>query len=146
MKITPHFDTDEFAQRAWSGGPRVEYPTKWIKERLTPLCLALEVLRDELGGKGVHILSGYRSEAFNRSIKGARLSQHVQGRAADIRVSGVPADRVHAVALQLILDGRIPQVRGLGRYDSFTHLDVRPTVSLVQWPVRGSAGWTPGDT
>lgn len=144
MKVTPHFDSAEFDQRAWSNGPAVAYPRKWIEDRLKPLCLALELLRAELGGRSIHILSGYRSPAFNKSIEGAPLSQHVQGRAADIVVAEVPAARVHAVAWQLIHDGLAPQLHGIGRYATFTHLDVRPTVRVKYWP-KGSkvADWTP---
>ena len=135
MRITPHFDTAEFRQRAWSKGPAVEYPKEWLKERLTPLCLALEVLREELDGKAMHILSGYRSEAFNKAISGAKLSQHVQGRAADVTVAGVPATRVWAVLQSLVGQGVIPQVRGIGLYtkQNFVHIDVRPTVQLATW-------------
>lgn len=143
VKITPHFDSAEFDQRAWSGGPRVEYPKDWIKDRLTPLCLALELIRTELGGKAISILSGYRSKAFNTSIGGARLSMHVAGRAADVRVSNVPAWKVHDVILRMSEQGLIPAVRGLGRYPSFVHVDVRPTVRLVRWD---GESWTPGDT
>lgn len=154
MRITQHFHLDEFAQRPWSGDKDGEpYPDGdkdhkgWIRDRLTPLCQALEVLREELGGRPFHILSGYRSPEFNRAIKGAPLSEHCQGRACDFQVAGVPAVRVHAVAWQLIHDGRIPQIGGIGRYATFTHLDVRPRVTVQYWP-KGSkvADWTPSES
>ena len=83
----------------------------------------------------MHILSGYRSEAFNKAISGAKLSQHVQGRAADVTVAGVPATRVWAVLQSLVGQGVIPQVRGIGLYtkQNFVHIDVRPTVQLATW-------------
>jgi len=136
MRITPHFHRDEFDQRPWSGDKDGEdYPSKWIKERLTPLCEALEVLRAELDGKRITVISGYRSPEFNRAIKGAPLSQHCLGRAADIRVEGVPATRVWAVVMALVNAGTIPQIRGVGLYvrQNFVHLDVRPTVMLATW-------------
>ncbi len=139
IRVTAHFARSEFDQRQWSGGPRKIYPTKWVVERLIPLCEALETLRADLGGPRIHILSGYRSEEYNKAISGAPRSQHVEGRAADIRVEGVPAGEVHEAMLRLCMGGRVPQVRGLGAYPSFTHVDIRPTVRLVRW----GGDWTP---
>ena len=132
--VTDHFMIGEFAQRAWSGGPALPYPADWVADRLLPLCEALEVIREELGGRPIKILSGYRSAAFNAALEGAaRKSQHIEGRAADIRVAGVPADKVHDTVLRLSREGKIPQVRGLGRYPSFTHVDVRVARHLARW-------------
>lgn len=47
-------------------------------------------LRRHFGNKAVKILSGYRSPALNKAVKGAPASQHISGQAADIRVIGVP--------------------------------------------------------
>lgn len=132
-KITLHFDSKEFAQRAWEKGPGVDYPKDWQPVRLKALCDALEIIRAELGGKAITVLSGYRSEAFNRSIGGAKLSQHVQGRAADIKVAGVPAAKVQEVVLRLCNDGKLPMIKGLGSYPTFTHVDVRISTKLVRW-------------
>jgi uncharacterized protein YcbK (DUF882 family) len=132
--VTDHFALGEFAQRKWSGGPGLPYPADWVADRLLPLCEALEIVREALGGRVVTILSGYRSAAFNAALEGAaRKSQHVQGRACDIRVAGVSADRVHDTVLRLSREGRIPQIRGLGRYPTFTHLDTRPSKTLARW-------------
>jgi uncharacterized protein YcbK (DUF882 family) len=123
--ITPHFSASEFACR--DGTP---YPPGWIETRLRPLCETLEVVRAAVGGP-IEILSGYRTEAYNRKIGGARLSQHVQGRAADIRMGR--ASRIHEVVLDLWREGKLPNLGGLGAYPSFTHLDVRPVGKLVRW-------------
>lgn len=125
--ITPHFSLDEFACR--DGSP---YPREWINERLRPLCLALEALREACGGRAVTVLSGYRSPAYNAKIGGARLSQHVEGRAADVQVNGLAPSDVHRVALDLHLAGRV-RLGGLGLYPSFVHVDVRPGVRLARW-------------
>ena len=119
MKISPHFTLKEFA--CTDGAP---YPSNLIENRLTPLCEALEVIRAELGDKSLTITSGYRSEAYNSAIGGARRSQHVQGRAADIKVKGVPTKRVQQKIKALMEEGRIP-LGGLGWYKSFTHYDIR---------------------
>lgn len=136
MRLTKHFSVEEFAQPARHGFFHpAPYPKGWIESRLRPLCEALEVLRAELGGKPVRVLSGYRSALYNRQIGGARKSQHVQGRAADITVDGISAEKVHAATLKLYREGRL-KIGGLGLYPSFVHIDVRPRKTLARW--RGS--------
>jgi hypothetical protein len=120
MRITNHFGLEEFACR--DGTP---YPVEWIEGRLRPLCALLEVLRRELGGHAVAILSGYRTPFYNHFIGGAPASQHLEGRAADIVVSGVSPAAVHDTALQLHAAGEL-HLGGLGSYPNFTHVDVRP--------------------
>lgn len=131
--MTKHFSVDEFAQPARLGFfHALPYPKEWIKSRLLPLCEALEVLRHELGGRPVRVISGYRSAIYNRKVGGARFSQHVQGRAADITVDDIRADIVHATALKLYHEGRL-EIRGLGLYPAFVHVDVRPRKTLARW-------------
>jgi uncharacterized protein YcbK (DUF882 family) len=133
--VTPHFKVGEFARpaRPARGFPAAApYPAAWVSARLRPLCEALEVLRTELGGKSIKIGSGYRDPDYNRAIGGARASQHMQGRAADITVAGVTPKRVHDTLLRLHQEGRI-RIGGLGSYPGFTHVDVRPGTRLARW-------------
>lgn len=138
MNITEHFSVAEFESH-----DGVPYPAEWITDRLVPLCAALEGIRAALGGRVVHILSGYRSPAHNEALRNsdgsgtgvAKNSQHIQGRAADIVVAGMDPAAVHAVALQLATEGRIA-IGGLGRYRGWLHVDVRPRGAdgrLAQW-------------
>jgi len=131
MKVSEHFDSHEFAQHEGHGLPALDYPVEWIETRLTPLCKALEVIRRACGGAQVKILSGYRSPAYNAAIGGAAKSQHMEGRAADIEVVGVAPERVHALCLDLYHRGDL-LIGGLGKYPSFTHVDVRGG-ALVTW-------------
>ena len=72
-------------------------------------------------GKPVHINSGYRTVSYNKTVSGSSsTSQHCNGLAADIRVEGVSPDRVADYAEQLLGDHG-----GVGRYGTFTHIDVR---------------------
>lgn len=136
MRITPNFSSDEFACHDDSA-----YPPEWIESRLAPLCETLQVVRDSFA-RPVSILSGYRSAAWNARIGGASLSQHMQGRAADIRIGGVTPAEVHARVLELHAAGKLPHLGGLGRYLTFCHLDVRPRAAgerLAQWTGIGVA-------
>jgi len=70
----------------------------------------LEMLRDEWNrryGEGddpIIINSGYRSEAVNKAIGGAKGSNHLTGCAADIRVAGMEQALRYSVILLDISD------------------------------------------
>ncbi len=124
LEVAVIFRAREFDQPARHGQPHLEYPEDWVADRLLPLCEALELLRAEMGGQPIRVISGYRSEAYNVAVSGAKESQHLQGRAADIVVHGVDPRRVQAVVASLYQAGRL-KIGGLGRYEGFTHVDVR---------------------
>ena len=63
----------------------------------------------------------------NKKVGGAKYSQHVQGKAADIVISGVTPYEVAKYAESL-------GAGGIGLYNSFTHVDVRPGKS--RWDQR----------
>ena len=73
------------------------------------LVQVLQAIRDHFGAPVV-ITSGYRTAAHNRAVGGAVYSQHQYGRAADIRVSGVPVEQLAAYAETLL-----PGTGGIGR-------------------------------
>ncbi len=127
MRITPNFDSAEFACRDGTA-----YPVVWTGSRLRPLCEALEVIRAALGNRPITINSGYRTQRYNTQIGGAPSSQHVQGRAADITVKGLSAQRVHDAVLKLYNAGEL-KIGGLGLYGTFVHVDVRPGDRLARW-------------
>ena len=72
------------------------------------LVQVLQAIRDHFGAPVV-ITSGYRTAAHNRAVGGAVYSQHQYGRAADIRVSGVPVEQLAAYAETLL-----PGTGGIG--------------------------------
>lgn len=85
----------------------------------TSLLLRLEALRVKLGNRAIRITSGYRCETYNSRIGGETNSYHSKRLAADIVVLGVLPSVVANNAETIFGDG------GLGRYSSFTHVDVR---------------------
>jgi len=50
-----------------------------------------EILRDELGGHGLHTGNGYRPRSYNAEAGGAQNSQHIDFRAMDIDLQGPQA-------------------------------------------------------
>lgn len=68
----------------------------------------------------VTIVSGCRCRRHNRAVGGAPSSQHLTGKAADIKVQGVTP-----MAVADWLDAKYPDRYGIGRYGTWTHIDVR---------------------
>lgn len=63
------------------------------------------------------LTSGYRTEHTNNSIEGAAFnSMHLYGKAADIKIDGIPAD--YLARLLRLCGGA-----GIGIYSSFVHVD-----------------------
>ena len=85
----------------------------------------LQKVRDHFG-RPVYINSAYRTASHNSAVGGAAYSQHLYGRAADIRLPGVSVEELSAFAEALL-----PGTGGIGRYPAkgFVHLDVRPQKS-----------------
>lgn len=79
----------------------------------------LQKIRDHFG-KAVTINSAFRTFSHNKKVGGATYSQHLYGTAADIKVSGVTASAVADYVETLM-----PNTGGIGRYSTFTHVDVR---------------------
>lgn len=72
-------------------------------------------------GKSVTITSAYRTPGRNKAVGGQTYSQHLYGRAADIKVKGVSPKTVAAYVEKIMPSG------GIGIYNSFVHVDVRST-------------------
>ena len=78
-------------------------------------------------GKSVTITSAYRTPGRNKAVGGETYSQHLYGRAADIKVKGIAPKAVAAYAEKLL-----PGKGGIGTYSTFTHIDVRNAKSRWQ--------------
>ena len=76
--------------------------------------------------KSITINSGYRSPKHNAKIGGAKNSQHLTGKAADIAVQGFTPKQVAEVIENLISQGKMTQ-GGLGVYSTWIHYDIRGT-------------------
>ena len=115
-RLAPDFKVREF--RCKDGTDTV-----MVDEVLT---VVLQCIREHFG-KAVTITSGYRTPAHNAAVGGAKSSQHLLGRAADIRVQGVSVENVAAYAESLMPDwggvGRYPVKAG--RTTGWVHLDTR---------------------
>ena len=87
----------------------------------TELVNVLQKIRTHFG-KSVTIASAYRTPSKNSGVGGTKYSQHLYGKAADIKVKGIAPKTVAAYAEKLM-----PKNGGIGTYKTFTHIDVRAT-------------------
>ncbi len=89
----------------------------------TDLVKILQKIRNHYG-KSVTITSAYRTPTKNKAVGGTTYSQHLYGKAADIKVKGIAPKTVAAYANTLL-----PKSGGIGTYKTFTHIDTRATKS-----------------
>lgn len=91
----------------------------------------LQVIRDHFQ-RPIVIISGYRSPARNAQVGGADKSQHLEAKAADIKIAGVPTEEIYNRIDKLISQGLVKQ-GGLGKYikSGFVHYDIRG--SKARW-------------
>lgn len=107
-RLGPHFLSTEFDCKC-------SYPECTLTYVDDDLVYKLEKKRVRWG-EAIHLLSGFRCTRHNQAVGGKAGSQHLQGKAADVRVDKKPP---HEVA------DDCEDFDGLGRYESFTHVDVR---------------------
>ena len=136
LKPSKYFHPDEFKCRDGSPYPEA-FEIRW-----TILSSDLDVIREAYGVPLI-VVSGYRSPTHNQKIGGANQSQHMEGRAADLRpykrnLSVGDINRLHDVVNTLLEEGKLPAVGGVGCYPltkdprtnllfpGFVHVDVRP--------------------
>jgi uncharacterized protein YcbK (DUF882 family) len=123
LKLSKNFTLNEFACKDGSKTITIDYE----------LIEKLQQLRDKIG-KPVSITSGYRSVAYNKECGGIPTSNHLLGKAADIKVSGLSPLELAKAADRI-------GFKGIGVYPTFTHVDVCGSVSgdKIYW-VKDKAG------
>lgn len=125
-----HFGTDELlvlgGAHGTPGGSCAglnTYPPRALWPNIAATVRALDALRLKLG-QPIAITNAYRAPAYNTCIDGASGSMHMQFNALDFKVRAMSAPAV-AMALRWLRDKEGLFVGGIGRYNSFTHIDTR---------------------
>lgn len=108
------FHPDEFVPR------RVQVPPPGKLHRVVMIARVYQDLRDDSGDR-VNLTSAYRDPSYNAGIGGRVYSQHPEGTAGDGVSRAWTPDQVYGWAV----DHRWSRFMGIGRYDTFIHLDVR---------------------
>ena len=119
-QLAPGFKVREFRCRDGSDAIMIDQT----------LVVLLQAIREHFN-KPITITSGYRTAAHNAAVGGAKSSQHLLGRAADIQVQDTDPLAVAAYAESLM-----PGWGGVGRYPvkagrtkGWVHVDTRPNKS-----------------
>lgn len=115
-QLTKNFKVREFACK--DGADKV-----LIDEALVSL---LQQIRSYFG-REVIINSAYRTVSHNQKVGGSSGSQHLLGKAADIRINGVAPLLLAQYAEHL-------GAGGIGLYETFVHVDTRASKS--RWDYR----------
>lgn len=109
MKLSDNFSSEEFECRCGCGFDDVSQE----------LIDVLQEVRDEIN-EPITINSACRCKDWNEQVGGAKRSQHLLGTAADIVVKGCTPAYVQEYLLK-----KYPDKYGIGKYNSFTHIDTR---------------------
>jgi len=138
--ISPHFQLKQFVCKQSGGYPKYIVLNEELVQRLEELL----ALANASGYRAstFHVMSGYRTPAYNRAIGNVAYSRHTFGSAADVFIdedhNGRMDDLNHdgrtdahdADVLYRLFDG-VQNAGGLGRYEAtaahgpFVHVDVR---------------------
>lgn len=127
---SPHLS---FRELACHDAARTPYPAEWIHSgRVYVLAEVFEAIRAAAGHKPITVLSAYRTPAHNAAVGGAPGSQHLHGRALDLRPpAGMSVGTFHRIIRELA--PTLPALKGIGRYRTFVHVDTRPAVRMAVW-------------
>jgi hypothetical protein len=144
-RVSPHFTMAEFAVSASHPHLVVPVPASLRPTVARLAVVVLEPIRVELR-RPMRILSGYRSKALNRAVKGSVTSQHVRGEAADWTTDSMRD--AWLTVIDMVRDGRLEGAGQLIYYPAqgFIHAALKsgmyphPTC-CVHWPEGGLHGY-----
>ena len=114
IPASAHFKLSEFKCKDGTAVPAKYYAN------CQKLMNLLEEIRAACGNRAITVNSGYRTPTYNEKVDGAKQSQHLYAAAADIKVSGKSASEVYKLC-----DRLVGSRGGVGKYSTFTHVDVR---------------------
>jgi len=125
-QLTKNFNKREFNSKDGKRMPSNVFLN--VKE----LANNLQIIRDCINSP-LHINSAYRSPSHNKSIGGAKKSQHLLGKAADITSRDYSPVQLYSIIEGLITQNKIEE-GGLGLYNGFVHYDIRKV--KARWDYR----------
>ena len=122
MKLTENFNLSEFECNCGCSMP------DFVKKNVIELAENLQVLRDAVGK--LDLTNAYRCKEHNADVGGAVNSQHVKGKAADLKSSTMSPSEIAVVVDDLMKSEKF-KLGGIGIYNTFTHVDTRG--SRARW-------------
>lgn len=119
MKLTKNFSLYEF-----ECGCGCKMPDD-VLENVKELAENLQTIRDAVE-KPLYLTNAYRCESKNKAVKGSSKSQHLLGKAADIQSNMIAPSNL-ADSIESYIELGCIEEGGVGRYNTFTHYDIRGT-------------------
>lgn len=117
MKLTKNFWLNEF--NCNDGTPVYD----WLVPNVIELAKNLQVIRDEIQAP-LYINSSFRTLGHNTNVGGSKKSQHLQAKAADLISPELTPNKLSNL-IESLMEGGWIKDGGLGRYNTFTHYDIR---------------------
>jgi len=108
-RLTKNFKREEFACKCGCGFNTVDF-------ELVNICQEVADHFEDV----VSVTSGCRCKDHNKDVGGGAKSQHLLGRAADLQLKHTDPEDVYEY-----LTSQHPESLGIGKYNTFTHIDTR---------------------
>tara|TARA_R110002072_G_scaffold224598_1_gene381744 strand:- start:449 stop:835 length:387 start_codon:yes stop_codon:yes gene_type:complete len=118
MQLTSNFSLEEFECKCGCEMP------EFVKKNIIELAENLQVLRDDVGR--LDLTNAYRCKFHNADVGGSVNSQHLKGKAADIKSKTLSPNEI-AVRTNDLMKNESFKLGGIGIYNTFTHVDIRGT-------------------
>jgi len=114
--ITKNFSIEEFQCRCGCNMP------EFVKKNVIELAENLQIIRDEVGR--LDLTNAYRCKDHNSDVGGSTSSQHLVGKAADVKSKSIKPKEMAQIVNDLMKNEKI-KTGGIGIYNTFTHIDIR---------------------
>ena len=123
MQLTEHFSLEEMTRSDAAVRKNIDNtPPPAELNNLKLLCHnVLEPLRLKVN-EVIRITSGYRCEKLNKLIGGAKNSQHVEGKAADIRCENMSTEELFI----FITNSNLPYCQCINEFQQWIHVSYDP--------------------
>ena len=114
--MTKNFNIKEFECKCGCKMP------EFVKKNVIELAENLQIIRDEVGR--LDLTNSYRCKDHNSDVGGSTSSQHLVGKAADVKSESIKPKEMAQVVDDLMKNEKI-KTGGIGIYNTFTHIDIR---------------------
>lgn len=114
--ITKNFSIEEFQCKCGCDMP------EFVKKNVIELAENLQIIRDEVGR--LDLTNAYRCKDHNSDVGGSTSSQHLVGKAADVKSKSIKPKEMAQIVNDLMKNEKI-KTGGIGIYNTFTHIDIR---------------------
>lgn len=134
MQLTDHFSLEELIASETAVRAGIDNnPPESIVANLRVLAAGLELVRAALGGRPIHLNSGFRCAALNAAVGGARNSMHMRGLAADILCPqfGSPLEVCRAIVAAKVPTDQVIHEFGKWCHVSFAAAGAKPRGELL---------------